>query len=358
MCCCALQLYLTNISVTKKYTLEFTLNLDARDAYENVYGNTNFNVSTLFTFLHLHFYIFEKCEMTAARFRSYNKDAAKMDSRDIVIKLNEVGCNCPTFVAKEIAKLPLTTPDAFDLANISKDIDDVLRIKENVINSFTTSTCLQNDFQLVLKQSNKIDELSENVSSLKLLVDKKQARRVIVSSDSDTDTDTSQSANDTDYDGDADIDGEDDDDGEDDGVGEDDDDGEDDKRGSHSIRETVNDRQTVNTKPTMRNREPVLRLTDRSPELKPWMTDGGFNIVGKNGKILSKKRFSDTVRTNDRVYVNSALRKRAPQPMLKAMQFDCHKNFNHNSGYSRPNKHYEIFVSRLVPTTTSRDMSL
>ena len=216
--------------------------------------------------------------MTAARFRSYNKDAAKMDSRDIVIKLNEVGCNCPTFVAKEIAKLPLTTPDAFDLAKISKDIDDVLRIKENVINFFTTLTCLQNDFQLFLKQSNKIDELSENVSSLKLLVEKKQARRVIVSSDSDTDTDTSQSANDTDYDGDADIDGE------------DDDDGEDDKRGSHSIRETVNDRQTVNTKPTTRNREPVLRLTDRLPELKPCMTDGGFNIVGKNGKTLSKKR--------------------------------------------------------------------
>ena len=241
--------------------------------------------------------LFEKCEMTAARFRSYNKDATKMDSRDIVIKLNEVGCNCPTFVAKEIAKLPLTTPDAFDLAKILKDIDDVLRIKENVINSFTTLACLRNDFQLVLKQSNKIDELSENVSFLKLLAEKKQARRVIVSSDSDTDTDTSQSAIDTDYDGDADNDSEDDDDGEDDGVGEDDDDSEDDKRGSHSIRETVNDRQTVNTKPTTRNREPVLKLTDRPPELKPWMTDGGFNIVGKNDKTLSKKRFSDIVRT-------------------------------------------------------------
>ena len=212
-----------------------------------------------------------------------------MDSRDIVIKLNEVGWNCPTFVPKEIAKLPLTTPDAFDLAKISKDIDDVLRIKENIINSFTTLTCPQSDFQLVLKQSNKIDELSEDVSSLKLLVEKKQARRVIVSSNSDTDTNTSQSAIVTDYDGDADIDGEDNDDGEGDGVGEDDDDGENDKRGSHSIRETVNDRQTVNTKPTTRNREPVLRLTNRPPELKPWMTDGGFNIVGKNGKTLSKK---------------------------------------------------------------------
>ena len=101
----------------------------------------------------------------------------------------------------------------------------------------------------------------------------------------------------------------------------------------------------------------MLRLTDRPPELKPWMTDGGFNIVGKNGKTL-KKRFSDTVRTNDRVYVNSALRKRAPQPMLKAVQFVGHKNLNRNSGYSRPNKQCEIFVSRLVPTTTSRDMSL
>ena len=120
----------------------------------------------------------------------------------------------------------------------------------------------------------------------------------------------------------------------------------------------MNDRQTVNTKPTTRNREPVLRLIDRPPELKPWMTDGGLNIVGKNGKTLSKKRFSDTVRTNDRVYVNSALRQTAPQPILKAVQIVGHKNLNYNSGYSRPNKHCEIFVRRLVPTTTSRDMSL
>ena len=77
------------------------------------------------------------------------------------------------------------------------------RVKENVIKSFTKLTCPQYDFQLVLKQSNIIDELSENVSSLKSLVEKMQDRRVIVPSYSDidtvTDTVTSQSAINTDY---------------------------------------------------------------------------------------------------------------------------------------------------------------
>ena len=44
-----------------------------------------------------------------------------MDCRDIINKLNEVGLECPTFVAISVAKLPLATLDAFNLAKISKD---------------------------------------------------------------------------------------------------------------------------------------------------------------------------------------------------------------------------------------------
>ena len=56
-------------------------------------------------------------------------NAAKMDFRDIINKLNEVGLECPTFVAKSVAKLPLATTEAFNMANISKDITNILRLE-------------------------------------------------------------------------------------------------------------------------------------------------------------------------------------------------------------------------------------
>ena len=54
--------------------------------------------------------------MTTIRLKSYNKNAAKIDCRNIINKLNEVGLEGPTFVAKSVSKLPLETPDAFNLA--------------------------------------------------------------------------------------------------------------------------------------------------------------------------------------------------------------------------------------------------
>ena len=60
--------------------------------------------------------LFETCEETNLRMETYRKDAAKLYCRDIINKFNEVGVHCPTFVAVNIAKLPVVTADAFNLA--------------------------------------------------------------------------------------------------------------------------------------------------------------------------------------------------------------------------------------------------
>ena len=69
----------------------------------------------------------------------------RLDGRDIFNKLNEFGVDGPIFVAKDVSKLPLATPDAFDLAKISRNINDVIKVEENVMSSFTALSCMQND---------------------------------------------------------------------------------------------------------------------------------------------------------------------------------------------------------------------
>ena len=87
--------------------------------------------------------LLESCKMMASRLKFHTKNAAKLDCRDIVSKkLNEVGSDCPTFVAKSVDKLPLATADAFNLANISKDITSVLKIEDHVKTSFYGLSCL------------------------------------------------------------------------------------------------------------------------------------------------------------------------------------------------------------------------
>ena len=44
--------------------------------------------------------LFDKCKETAIRLKKYNVDWARLDCRDIINKLNEVGVDCPIFVAQ------------------------------------------------------------------------------------------------------------------------------------------------------------------------------------------------------------------------------------------------------------------
>ena len=139
--------------------------------------------------------LFKKCKETDMRFKKYNIDSARLDGRDIVNKLNEVGVDCPIFIAKDVSTLPLATPDTFDLAKISKDINDVMKIEENVMSSFTALSCLQNDFQAVTECCAKIDGIARDLADVKTAI-AKESRNVI----SDTSTSEDDVFSDTDAD--------------------------------------------------------------------------------------------------------------------------------------------------------------
>ena len=120
--------------------------------------------------------LFKTCKMTAIRLKSYNKNAARMDCRDIINKLNEVGLDCPMFVAKSVAKLPIATPDAFSLSKISKDITNSLKREKHVTTSFYALSCLQKDFRYVMDKCADIEPMTRKIESLHNLVMKQNAR--------------------------------------------------------------------------------------------------------------------------------------------------------------------------------------
>ena len=76
--------------------------------------------------------------------KTYKVDVAKPNFRDVITKMNEVGANCPVFVAAILAKLPVITADAFNLAKMFENISSVLNIEQNIhISLATLQTTLQ-----------------------------------------------------------------------------------------------------------------------------------------------------------------------------------------------------------------------
>ena len=82
--------------------------------------------------------LFDSCEETALRLITYRVNAPKLNWRDIISKMIEVGSICPIFVTVNIAKLPIVTADAFSIAKITKDFSSILNIEQNVMTSHTT----------------------------------------------------------------------------------------------------------------------------------------------------------------------------------------------------------------------------
>ena len=278
----------------------------------------------------------------------WHVDAAKLDCRDIVNKLNEVGVDCPIFVARYVSKLPLATPDAFDLAKLSKDMSDVLRIEESVVTSFAALSCLQNEFKSVLNKCEQIDSIAEQITDIKAAVTRKNNRRIIESdiSESDTQPPAHTDVSVVDYETD-------------------------DEDGAVSIERerdvtvpthVVGPRVTTGlTVPNSTNNvdvhvadeEPaVLRLRD-GPQKTSWMTDGGFNVVNRNNQRAERDAsYSDRVKSHKSLFINSS-RQRSNNVTLKAVRFKPYASHNKNDGYNRRNnKDCMVFISRLDPDTT------
>ena len=108
--------------------------------------------------------LFESCVETAPRLKTYKVDVAKLNCRDIITKMNEVGANCPLFVAANLAKLPVITADTFNLAKMSKGISFVLNIEQNVDN-----------LKSILKKCTKTDTIAEDLDNLKSAIERRNA---------------------------------------------------------------------------------------------------------------------------------------------------------------------------------------
>ena len=310
--------------------------------------------------------LFEACIDTTLRLKTYKVDVAKLNCRDIITKMNEVGANCPVFVAANLAKLPVITADAFNLAKMSKGISSVLNIEQNVHNTLASLACFQNDFQTVLEKCSKIDNIAENLNNLKSAVEKRNARRVIVSDSSASKSDTSTprqqltTDDDTDHNDDSDDSNDNDDSSNNDDRSSDTDHNDDNDDGKnddsvfehdvieHSI-EALSPHKAeavqVNPSPVV----PVLRLNDRPPHLNAWMTDGGFTLVDTT---TQKKTIQS------RMFTNSSRKKiDRKTDALKTVVPRYYGNDRRHGGYSRSdNKMCEVFVTRLVPETTASDV--
>ena len=95
-------------------------------------------------------------------------------------------------------------------------------------------------------------------------------------------------------------------------------------------------------------RQHVLRLRDGPLHPNKWLTEGGFTMV----PTTTDKKKTVTSKT----YVNST-RKNFSNAPLKTVTPMHHGNDRRHGGYNRSsNNDGEIFIFRLIPETTTRDV--
>ena len=66
----------------------------------------------------------------------------------------------------------MITPDAFNMAKLSRDIEAVMKIEDNVITSFYALSCLQKDFKYVMDKCASIDIFTKQIDNLQQSMDK------------------------------------------------------------------------------------------------------------------------------------------------------------------------------------------
>ena len=110
----------------------------------------------------------------------------------------------------------------------------------------------------------------------------------------------------------------------------------------------------VGTKSRREQEYPPLRLNDRPSHLNDWMTDGGFKVVGTSVTGEEEAFFY-----REHYFVNASRKNfHAPHDALRTVMPQYHGNDRPHGRYTRRNgKMCEIFISRLVPETTVRNVN-
>ena len=256
--------------------------------------------------------MFEKCKATKIRNKTYKKEKSKLNCQDIINKFNEVGEDCPMFVAADVNNLPLATVDAFDLNAISNNLATVLQMNSEVKAAFTAISLLQTDLKSVLAKLSDADSMNASAADLKKNSCPEHSAEDIAGEspiDYDNDSDSSSESNGSSCDADA---------------------------------ETETD-----------NEFPPLPLDNKKLKIPPkkWLTDEGYSIV------CNKKtgHQSTDIKTaySSRVYVNSGRQLRASQKYtLTAAKPQSREHKNNSSGSG-----FNVFVTRLQEKTKSRDVA-
>ena len=253
--------------------------------------------------------MFEKCKESKIRHKNYRNDKSKLNCQDIT-KFNEVGEDCPMFVAAEVNKLPLATVDAFDLNAISNNPATLLQMNGEVKSAFVAISLLQTDLNSVVDKLSVVNSMKASATVQKGdSCPEHSAENNAEESpiDYDNDSDSSPESNESPCDADAET-------------------------------ETDND-------------FPPLHLDNKKLKIPPkkWLTGEGYNVVSnkKRGHQATDLKTAPSTR----VYVNSGHQLRVSQKnTLKAAKPQSCDQKQSISGFN-------VFVTRLHEKTKPRGVA-
>ena len=270
--------------------------------------------------------LFDKCCDTKIRYRTYHNNKAMHDCQDIINKMNEVGEGSPMFVAADVNNLPLATVDAFDLNSMSKKLSSLLNLATYVKPAFASLSYIQNDFLEMFNKCSAIGSMKTDIAAIQiklseqskagvpedgapeddtLEVDSPEAdvTQVQINFDKDSDTNSSTDAGNSSYDG---------------------------------------DDEYYTEFPKMLSNQMDARIPP-----KKWLTDGGFKFV----KDKSAHKPALAVQSTSRVFVNSGRR------TLDSRKYSLKSVKPISHGSIGDSFKFDVFVSRLDPTTKPRDVA-
>ena len=224
-------------------------------------------------------------------------------------------------------------------------------------------TCLQADFQSVLDRCKMIDALTEQITCIKAMIERKNARRIIVSDSTDFVpvylSDAGDEYDNSVFDGST-LDSSITSDVEEVGSVSEAEEVDTDPRPlpgmatgtpGHDIGAVESDLKTAPKNQPKDKATEVLRLRDRPEPKHSWLDSDGFTRIGNTGKPI-RETYSETLKKHKMVFTNSSRLNTINNVQLKPVKPKL--RHNNNNGYTRKNEQCAVFVSRLDPSTSTR----